>query len=348
MEHDAEPLFLILGTIDDPHVSRVAQRTRERGIQTVVLDHNERSAVSIAQGEEGETHFAVDGCAFNAVKHDLLIWNRQKLSSSIPFFFPRRNESADAPAQSRLPERYLSYLAVEWRATYRVFLAMFEKQTLNDPVAAGRVGNKLAQQHHAAAVGLRVPASLVTNDRARASTFLNNNDCIIKGLGNARIQPDPHDEGDVSINLMTMVVTIDQVNAVTDEQFRLVPSFVQRNIRKDHELRIVFVDGEMFAFRVGSQTMRLTETDWRYGNAFLPFDPVDLPQGLSNRLSSFMRRCGLVLGSIDVIVDTQGDYWFLEVNQDGAWAWLDDKVDGLISDCFAKTFCYRVSGRSGA
>ena len=146
---------------------------------------------------------------------------------------------------------------------------------------------------------------------------------------------------------MTMVVTLEQANAVTDEQFRFVPSFVQRNIRKDHELRIVFVDGKMFAFRVGSQTLRLTETDWRYGNAFLPFDPVELPQDVANQLSSFMGRCGLVLGSIDMIVDTQGDYWFLEVNQDGAWAWLDDKVDGLIGDCFAATFCDRAakSGR---
>jgi len=36
-----------------------------------------------------------------------------------------------------------------------------------------------------------------------------------------------------------------------------------------------------------------------------------------------MDHVGWLWGSMDVIVDQNGDYWFLECNPQGQWGWLD-------------------------
>lgn len=129
---------------------------------------------------------------------------------------------------------------------------------------------------------------------------------------------DDLDEEDLDSGLMTMEVTCEQLTSTTYEQFRLAPCFIQKGIQKAYELRIVFVDDTAFAFRVDSQEHKLTSTDWRYGNSFLPFEPVQLPVDVLDMLKTLMKRSRLHTGSVDIVVDTHGDYWFLEVNQDGA------------------------------
>ena len=119
---------------------------------------------------------------------------------------------------------------------------------------------------------------------------------------------------------------------------RLVPSFRRWGGGRCLPLA-AFVDDTAFAFRVDSQEHKLTSTDWRYGNSFLPFEPVQLPVDVLDMLKTLMERSRLHTGSVDIIVDTHGDYWFLEVNQDGAWGWLDDIVGGKIGDAFASALC---------
>lgn len=58
-----------------------------------------------------------------------------------------------------------------------------------------------------------------------------------------------------------------------------------------------------------------------------------------------MLALGLFSGSFDLIVDRDGQYWFLECNQDGQWSWLDVVVDGAIADAFAHPFAQRLKNR---
>ena len=51
-----------------------------------------------------------------------------------------------------------------------------------------------------------------------------------------------------------------------------------------------------------------------------------------------MKLYNLFTGSFDMIVDKQGNHWFLECNQNGAWGWLDDIVKGRITEAFADAF----------
>ncbi len=333
--------LVVLGTIDDPHVARVVAKTRSQGVPSVVLDHNERCRLVARQDLDGSVVIDIDDVTIRSADHPV-VWNRQKLRPSIGFFFPRRQHEKAGPP--RLSERTLSFLSNQWRGMYGVLLGLFEADVINPPTAVLRFSNKLVQQSHAAAVGFNIPPSIVTNQRQDALAFLTSQgSSISKSIGDATVRKDPLDEEDLDSGLMTMEVTCEQLTSTTYEQFRLAPCFIQKGIQKAYELRIVFVDDTAFAFRVDSQEHKLTSTDWRYGNSFLPFEPVQLPVDVLDMLKTLMKRSRLHTGSVDIVVDTHGDYWFLEVNQDGAWGWLDDIVGGKIGDAFASVFCRAVA-----
>lgn len=63
-----------------------------------------------------------------------------------------------------------------------------------------------------------------------------------------------------------------------------------------------------------------------------------VPHLLKDQLMAFMSELDLFSGSIDLIVDHEERYWFLECNQDGQWIWLDNILNGQISNRFAEQF----------
>ena len=69
--------------------------------------------------------------------------------------------------------------------------------------------------------------------------------------------------------------------------------------------------------------------DWRVANADERMEIVafDLPVHLEQLCVQHVRKMGLVFGAIDLVLDKQGIFWFIENNPDGAWAFIE-KVTG--------------------
>jgi hypothetical protein len=143
--------------------------------------------------------------------------------------------------------------------------------------------------------------------------------------------------------VMTMQVSPEDLETATSEEIAYCPHFLQQEIPKSHELRVVVVDGRVLAFRIDSQKHELTSLDWRKGMEVASFSPVSLDDGTIARIQTFMSRMGLFTGSLDLIIDPEEQVWFLECNQDGAWGWLDDLVESAITRAFADGFARRLS-----
>ena len=52
--------------------------------------------------------------------------------------------------------------------------------------------------------------------------------------------------------------------------------------------------------------------------------PYDLPDELDVRIKLFMNRIGLECGSLDFVLTTNDDYYFLEVNPVGQFGWVSE------------------------
>lgn len=99
----------------------------------------------------------------------------------------------------------------------------------------------------------------------------------------------------------------------------MIPSLIQKKIEKEFELRVFFIDNNFYASVIFSQSNIKTQIDFRnydfaHPNRVVPFN---LPKEITDKLKKLMKLLNLNSGSIDLIVDINGNYIFLEVNPIG-------------------------------
>jgi glutathione synthase/RimK-type ligase-like ATP-grasp enzyme len=76
-----------------------------------------------------------------------------------------------------------------------------------------------------------------------------------------------------------------------------------------------------------SQVADQTEVDWRKGGRIdLHHEAIDLPQNIIDSCIELMSKLNLRFGAIDLVCDLNGDYWFLEINPNGQWAWIENQT----------------------
>jgi len=311
---------LILGTKKDPHVQRVHKKILAMGGQACVLDHGEDCKSSLDADENGDIKLDVD---HNRVNSHWTIWYRVKLFEGSPFFF-----SGDL--------RLARFRANEWRAFYNLICGTFDSSTVNS-LSAKQCLIKPLQQKIAAAAGFKVPHTTVSTSKQcfldHATKFP---ESVIKPLGSPHI--DRRDDGKTPEHnlIMTSKVGKHHLEEAPEDAFASCPQMLQQMIPKDHELRVVVVGNFITGFAINSQKYKISQVDWRYGTQALEFKPVTLSTGVKKQIQAFMKMSGLFTGSLDLIVDEKKQVWFIEINHDGQWAWLDDIVDGQISAGFAR------------
>ena len=312
--------ILILGKCEDPHVKSVCAVLEEEGFPCTLIDHERPEGNSFSLNEKGEPALLTK----EERRQDItLLWNRVKL----PLRFVGQDEA----------QRAEHVKSSEWYAFYAGLCHTSKAPVVNDIGAHFKCKNKLYQHTIAGRLGFKNPPTCIATSKKTALEFLNQQGSIItKALGRANI---PLADGSgLTRAIMTSRVSRKQLDKATEEQFSFCPVFFQKDIPKDYELRVVMVGRFCWAFSIQSQKQAYTETDWRYGNTTLDFTPIPLESRIEEGLQNFLKEMGLYYGIFDLIVDPEGEVWFLECNSEGQWGWLDPIVDGDISRGFARAF----------
>ena len=97
------------------------------------------------------------------------------------------------------------------------------------------------------------------------------------------------------------------------------------------------VGRDTFAAEIMSQSHRSSETDWRATE-----DPDiehrlhELPDRVRSQCINLVERLGLEFGAIDLALTADGGYTFFEINPNGEWLWLEDRLGFPISETIAK------------
>ncbi|MGA3304231.1 MAG: hypothetical protein ABSC72_13225 [Methylovirgula sp.] len=111
------------------------------------------------------------------------------------------------------------------------------------------------------------------------------------------------------------------------------PWMVQQLIDAQKDVTVAFVRDRLFAFELDRTQFREKHVDWRElpsESRPLGWEKHSLPKETVMAIHAFMAEMGLQFGRFDFLLGPEG-YFFLEVNSNGEWAWLDaDGRHGLL------------------
>lgn len=100
------------------------------------------------------------------------------------------------------------------------------------------------------------------------------------------------------------------------------PWLLQRYIEADQDITVVYARGRIFPFarqKKEGEAIDFKEIEDGQSNGW---HPIAVPEDLGVSIEQYMRKLALDFGRLD-FVEKSGDIYFLEVNPNGQYAWLD-------------------------
>ncbi|MFD8011995.1 ATP-grasp ribosomal peptide maturase [Streptomyces sp. NPDC058955] len=193
---------------------------------------------------------------------------------------------------------------------------------VNHPLRIAAADYKPAQLALAQQLGFAVPRTLVTNDPVEAREFIRlQGDTISKTL-----RWTPYTRNGVPVTGWAAPVSPDEI----DDGVRVTPHLFQARVDKVADLRVLIVGRRTFAVRIDSGML-----DWRRDYSVLTYSVERLSHSLDSALREYLDRLNLVSGSFDLAVDRAGNHWWLELNPNGQWGWLETETGLPMSAAFA-------------
>jgi len=240
---------------------------------------------------------------------------------------------------ARLPRQQRRFAAAEARhGLDGVLRSLRSARYVNHPAAVARAEFKPGQLQHFVELGLRVPASLVTNDVAAAREFARAQRSVVcktfRGLP-------PGEDGRAGA-IWTQRVHPDDF----DDSLSVTAHLFQAEVPKVGDVRVTVVGRRVFAQRITAPRGAL---DWRCGAwDDLVHSPVTVPSVVETALHRYLAASGLVFGCFDFALTGDGsspdDWWAIECNPNGQWGWLPDAF--AITEAFADILSTEGSGSS--
>ncbi len=170
---------------------------------------------------------------------------------------------------------------------------------LNHPADIAVAGFKPYQLAAAARCGLPVPETMISTVRPVASAMAD------------RLH------GAVVVKPMSRFASglVDEDNRAGWER---AMHLTQQRISTRRHVRLTVVDGTMFAAMIESPHL-----DWRRDIDACRYAVVDTPMEVAGPVRRLMALLRLRSAALDFAVDGSGRWWFLEINPNGQWLWIE-------------------------
>ena len=201
---------------------------------------------------------------------------------------------------------------------------------INDPARDATAHRKAYQLRLAREIGLIIPETLITNDPAAARQFIEGDGKVICKAFSA-----------TEANWReTRLVREEELANI--ESVRYAPVIFQRYIEAVYDLRITMVGSEIFAAAIHSQETAYT-IDCRIDIGRARIEAVSLPELVQAQLHRLMDELGLIYGAIDMRLQPDGTYVFLEINPAGQFLFIEMATQQPIARCMATTLAAGIS-----
>jgi len=297
--------IIILANETDNHTAPIKWALERAGHEVVCwpgVSWTEKQQVSMLLDEEPRVSLGPD-----VVEPGDVIWVR------------RLDQPVGNP---KVAEADKKFAEVEYRSFHHAFAYVLETLpvwVINRFSVSRFITNKSVQLQFARNCGLRVPKALMSNSPRSVKDFLdhNRNRTICKAFT-------PHvwqlqNQDGVAVT-ETFELTGDQLPA--DEVLTYAPGIYQDMVVKQFDIRTVLMGERVYSYALHNPVKAL---DWRpdAGMGNIEVEIVPTPSDVERGIVAFAKKTGLCFGSIDFAVDMDGNWWFLEINEQGQFLWLD-------------------------
>lgn len=301
---------LILAPVTDPHACALNWALERQGVRSTwvpSLPTGSGSGYAFhidAASESLTSSMTDDGRGFSAV------WNR-RLHHPVPV----------------CAESDKTFVGWEWKMFQRNLFALADAYEgalwVNRLTASQHAENKLVQLHACREVGLLFPETVVTNQAEQVDALRKKwGRIIFKSFLMHRWENEQTGK-----QYGVGVPLLDERSELPADSIAVCPGIYQRYIDKVCDIRVIVIGQRYFAVSLRSATGDAF-VDWRpYSqDSSLVAEAITLPTATEDKLRGLMRRLDLVFGCIDLVVDRQGEIYFLEVNQAGQFLFVEDLV----------------------
>jgi glutathione synthase/RimK-type ligase-like ATP-grasp enzyme len=194
-----------------------------------------------------------------------------------------------------------------------------------------RGNNKLVQLKLAKKLGFSTLDTLITSDAAVAREFINryNKRVVTKPLSwGYAFNPENEDYYEyfyaTSLRDIPMKEIIDELSNLS-----YAPAIFQQEVVEGIDIRATIIGTQIYTCEIHKQ--KHSRTDWReyITTDELQFKTHTLPEEIYCKCIDMLDHMGLKFGVIEFKLDPKGNYWFMEINPNGQWLFVQDKCPEL-------------------
>lgn len=185
---------------------------------------------------------------------------------------------------------------------------IFDGRCLTRPSIMKLASNKVYQGKVAKNCGFLQPTTVITN-KIENLALIKSHEIIVKPLSVASINFSKHKE---------IVQTNIYNPAFEAESLVYTSAIFQSYQNKDFEVRLTIINGFFYSVAIKSKNL----IDWRKDGADNEYKKIETPEDIKIKCLEYMKIMNMDFGCFDFIVNNH-DWFFLEMNVNGQWGWLE-------------------------
>lgn len=299
-------MILILSNKWDISVDFVVRELRNRGQEFLRLNtedlKDEKATVCLPTPKIIVSKNGNDYDLFKSVK---VIWNRRP---GKVFDFLSDEQKPTLPVQKFINNQWYSWL--------ESLLIIPDVTWINHPSISDAMESKIKQLYLASSLGFKIPETTISNHPQTIQRKLNEfgGEIIAKALFSPLIEEKESDS-------FIFSNSITYLNTEQFDSIKICPNIFQESIKPKTDYRVTVVGERVFSVKIVDKENIGISEDWRTREDGICFILEDLPKEIEELCRKFVKQNGLLFGAID-LVKRGNDFYFLEINPNGEWGWL--------------------------
>lgn len=294
----------------------------ESGVGIVLVSHDEDEHGNyLAEVLREQRHYVLR-ISYDEINRRPFAWEPGLLSAGLLSRDPQKIwagfwRRAGTINVETIQAEYSDFATNEWRDAFEGALAAAPISWLSEIMAMRRAELKLVQLATARRIGVRYPPTLVTNDPGAASRFAGSVACVIKPVRYGMVSSEPLRMA------WTRLVREGELSEMSGP-----PVILQHRVDIDYHLRVITVGQLAFPSKLFTGDL-----DWRVSlqnhEAFEPSHEAR-DRAIGQEAVRLATAMNIGFSAQDWVVSKAGEPYFLDLNPNGQWMFLEPAWSGAI------------------